>query len=231
MRQTLSPDLHWEELRHRSLGGLTSARVLVAWRGGSPAKLIEVQPAKRNHPVRPLAAFLEPAVSLLAWRRPSMVTGEALQDCWCPHSSGAKPYPWPLRDAPLWVCTTSVLLKGVGLLERPLMVKERAQLVDLREDWGNDLLDLVWQWDRGASPPLRIVVEFVLSAADWLCGEQTSREMPPAKDKDKAFDVFDWSRVHPPLLSNISGVAGISLERLAYFGWVWEPSDGANVMV
>jgi hypothetical protein len=46
--------------------------------------------------------------------------------------------------------------------------KEWCQLVDLREDWGDMLIRAIWDWDGGMSPPLRMLVEFGLSARPWL---------------------------------------------------------------
>jgi len=31
--------------------------------------------------------------------------------------------------------------------------KERAQLLDLCEDWGKHLVTDVWEWNKGAAPP------------------------------------------------------------------------------
>ena len=41
------------------------------------------------------------------------------------------------------------VLKSGAFIERLLTSKERAQLFDLREDWGETILDLTWTWDQG----------------------------------------------------------------------------------
>jgi hypothetical protein len=162
------------ELRHRQLGGLTSARVMAGWTGPK-SNAAEIQPGRQRNPTRPLGTFLEPSVRLLQWR----AVGSS-ESCWRPNSSDAIPYPWPWPSTPLWVEAPSVFaVKGV--VERPLMAKELCQLVDLREDWGIGWVDAVWGWDGGESPPLRLLVEFSLAALPWLqlvagVGRQDTKE-------------------------------------------------------
>jgi hypothetical protein len=174
------------ELRHRQLGGLTSARVMAGWTGPK-AKAAEIQPGQQRNPTRPLGTFLEPSVRLLQWR----AVGSS-ELCWRPNASDAAPYPWPWPPTPLWVEVPSVFaVKGV--VERPLMAKELCQLADLRKDWGVGWIDAMWGWDGGKSPPLRLLVEFSLAALPWLrlvanIGSQDVKEASMNK-------IFDWGRV------------------------------------
>jgi hypothetical protein len=41
-------------------------------------------------------------------------------------------------------------------------------LLDLQEDWGNHLVNEVWEWNQMESPPLRLLIEFILSAKPAL---------------------------------------------------------------
>ena len=110
--------------------------------------------------------------------------------------------------------------------------------MDLREDWGADLIHLLLEWDYGASPPLRMSVEFVLSALTWLGldslhalrREDTSlaRKGPNVSISDWE---FDWARIRSPFLGapSVEPRLDSPIERLVYFGWVWEPGDSVNV--
>jgi hypothetical protein len=73
------------------------------------------------------------------------------------------PYPWPWSTAPLWVETPTGNFKFP--VERPISLKERAQLMDLREDWSKSLVEPIWGWDKGEAPLLRVLVEFLTEAA------------------------------------------------------------------
>jgi hypothetical protein len=66
-RQTVGGLYGWEELRHRRLGGLTTARIVALWRSGDKVRDVSLQPGNRRAPSRPLAAFLEPSVRLTDW--------------------------------------------------------------------------------------------------------------------------------------------------------------------
>jgi hypothetical protein len=58
-----------------------------------------------------------------------------------------------------------------------------AQLLDLREDWGKILAIPTLQWDGGCSPPLRIIVEFVVAATAWLTGTNQTGTLLGAAEK------------------------------------------------
>jgi hypothetical protein len=89
--------------------------------------------------MRPLGRFLEPSVKLSQWRKAG-----ASADCWAPCYDAAVPFPfpWGLKDP--WVEAPTCLLRGVigvggattvTYVQRPMSIKERAQLMDVREDW------------------------------------------------------------------------------------------------
>jgi hypothetical protein len=143
----LGPHFRWNEIRHRHLGGLTSAKVRVGWKGPRPLPKA-LEPRRRRLPVRPLARFLEPSVRLGAWRRP----GTDGAGVWAPSREGATAYPWPWEAKPPWVEARSCFLGG-SLVERPMTDKERAQLMDLREDWAPSLLTDLWEGNLGRNPP------------------------------------------------------------------------------
>jgi hypothetical protein len=83
-------------------------------------------------------------------------------------------------------------------------------------------------------------VELILSSLAWL-GLDTHpvphlNEISKAKKKSEKFICdwdFDWARIRSPLLGlpgcGETTVSGTSIERMAYFGWVWEPGDAVNV--
>ena len=109
-------------------------------------------------------------MKLTEWRLASSrgrITARREGHCWCPVATDAKPYPWPWTGAPRWVEAETVYLKNT-LIQQPLSDKELSQLMDLREDWGSQLIHLLLEWDQGASPPLRMSVEFILAAWTWL---------------------------------------------------------------
>jgi hypothetical protein len=67
-RQSIRGRFCWEVLRHRRLGGLTTARVIALWRSSDAIRDGSLHPGDRQGPSRPLAAFLEPSVRLTDWR-------------------------------------------------------------------------------------------------------------------------------------------------------------------
>jgi hypothetical protein len=133
LRSLACNDFTWNELRHRSLGGLTTAWLHVAWSVGSV--LGDIAPGWRRLPTRLLGRFLEPAVKLHEWRRVS-----CRPHCWRPLREGATPFPWPWAIERPWVeaprCYSVGKLQESGTkeVERPLTDKERSQLLDLRDD-------------------------------------------------------------------------------------------------
>jgi hypothetical protein len=192
LQQYIGEHCRWEEIRHRRLGGLTAARVIVVWRSHSKVADDRLRPGERHSPLRPLSAFLEASTRLTEWRMAdSQCALRARQDltCWCPASSSPRPYPWPWSEGPRWVETTSVYL-GSALIQRPLTEKEFAQLMDLREAWGPPLVKTLMEWDRGATPPLRMcrvhtggcplagngfIYQQAVYNRDFKCGNETQR--------------------------------------------------------
>ncbi len=156
---SLDRPAHFQGLHHRTLGGLTSARVTLCLSGHGNLEQSHI--SSRRSPLRPLAAFLEPAVRLSAHRPAS----PSRTDCWYPLSAKC-PYPWPWSWSPRWVETSSVFFKN-HLIQRPLTEKELAQLLDLRMDW-TQLVPLLLSWCDGWAPPLRFVVESILCCLHWL---------------------------------------------------------------
>jgi hypothetical protein len=103
VQQSFGAQYHWEDLRHRRLGGLTLARLIVLWRSDNPVKDEALRPGNRQSPLQPLAAFLEPSARLTEWCLASSqvaVTARRKKDCWCPLEVEAVPYPWPWSGAP-----------------------------------------------------------------------------------------------------------------------------------
>ena len=209
------------ELRHRRLGGLTTARLHVGWHPETGV----IQPGKRRNPTRPLGAFLEPSVKLKEWRFAADDSG-----CWDPNETAPTPFHWPPQSSSPWVRTSSVYFKE-RLVEQPMTNKEKAQLLDLREDWGAMIVNDVWKWNNSESPPLRFMVEFVLSALPWL-SDRVSTMKPVNKEKNIE-EVIDWSRTKDPSLFLNSDLedSRTALECWIYFGWHWDPIDSVDISV
>jgi hypothetical protein len=100
--------------------------------------------------------------------------------------------------------------------------------MDVREDWGAVLVPLMWVWDAGATPPLRLLVESAMA----LMGCFRCHADPQAATREGTDETlkenFDWGRVRAPWSGGSSDSA--ALERMAYFGWVWEPEDADTVV-
>jgi hypothetical protein len=119
-------------------------------------------------------------------------------------------------------------------VERPITPKEMAQLLDLREDWGKILAIPTLEWDGGCSPPLRIIVEFVVVATAWLTGTNQTGTLLGAAEKEAELEVLeiDWSRTRAPWLGEAgSPIPGTALERMIYFGWVLDATNTHAVTV
>lgn len=218
----------WQELRHRRLGGLTSARLFVGWTGGLLGTAHLVAPGQRFSPPRPLDKFLEPAVQLSPWRKAG--GGEA---CWRPMEPLAKPYPWPWRNGPAWVEAPSVfMVNRGGTIERPLTVKEFCQLADLRADWGLTLWEHMRLWNEGCSVPLRFLVEFAVAALPWIHSELPSRPTKTLESQTAmGEDELDWGRVRAPWLGLPPSTSNSTeaIEKFAYFGWTWDADEAGEV--
>jgi hypothetical protein len=131
----------------------------------------------------------------------------------------------------------SVFFKG-AVIQHPLSDKELSQLMDLREDWGPSLIHILLEWDSGASPPLQKSVEFILSTFLWLGLDsghilQEDNASLARKKPNESFSYweFDWARIRSPFVGvpGSEAIPDSPVERLAYFGWVWEPGDALNV--
>jgi hypothetical protein len=221
----------WQKMRHRHLGGLTTAYVFLGWREpGLETELTE--PGKRRNPIRPLDRFLEPSTKLSKWKRAT-----AVASCWAPCRANASAFPVPWSADEPWVEAPTCLLAkrdfqagddGPILIQRPLTLKERGQLMDVREDWGAALVPLMWAWDAGGAPPLRLLVESAMA----LMGCFRCHAEPVAIVEERTLktlkESFDWGRVRAPWLGGSPDSR--ELERMAYFGWVWEAEDADTVV-
>jgi hypothetical protein len=198
----------WTELRHRALGGLTTARVQVGW--SLEPNLGNLAPGRRRSPLRPLWRFLEPSTKVTEWRRAS-----GRPDCWRPLRADARPFAWPWAltrpwvEAPTCYAIGHSIDTGAKVVERPLTDKERCQLLDLREDWGRDIVGGVWAWHEGAPPPLRLLSEFAMECLPGLRllhGRESERTLE---------DAWDWGRIRPPWVEKEPSQEG------DFFGWNW----------
>lgn len=153
--------------------------------------------------------------------------------CWDPCGFAPTPFPWPPQTITPWVQTTSVYFKN-QLVEQPLTDKEKSQLLDLREDWGAKLVNYVWEWNKLDAPPLRFMVEFVLSALPCL-QVRTLAVNPESKDSDvgKTLDCFDWSHTRDPTLHLETDPIDprSALKCWIYFAWHWDATDTVNISV
>jgi hypothetical protein len=85
------------------------------------------------------------------------------------------PFPWPLPQEHIWVETSSVFIKE-KLIIRELSKKERAQIIDLRIYWAENLVEEFWKWNHGQAPPLRLLCEIGIVGAAWLNYTSSSME-------------------------------------------------------
>jgi hypothetical protein len=86
--------------------------------------------------------------------------------------------------------------------------------------------------------PLWISVEFILSAFLWLgldshLALQGNDASLARKEPNESFSDrdFDWARICSSFVGTLGGefASDSPVERLAYFGWVWEPGNVINV--
>lgn len=229
LRDRLPSGTQSQSIRHRRLGGLTAARVTTYWGGTGCGAATDVKPGQRRNPLRPLDRFLEPSVKLTEWRRAGVKREDKV---WSPRQKDSPGYPWPLPNPALWVEAPTVYFANQPYIERPLTVKEKAQLLDVREDWGNSLAEEVWTWFDGGSPPIRLIAEFVLAAYTWLTGNGNGLEGIPTNQEKKLSGDFNWSRTCPPGLSPASSDADATPgERRLYFGWVFDERTAQDIGV
>mmetsp|Transcript_14468 Transcript_14468/g.20830 ORF Transcript_14468/g.20830 Transcript_14468/m.20830 type:complete len:795 (+) Transcript_14468:3270-5654(+) len=199
----------WKEVRHVKVGGLTAARFHLAWYGYEG---IVFPPA--SVPARPQNYFLNPAADLPSRR----AVKRFLKDGGVPWEANS-PYQWPLPMDP-WVKMESVFVPE--LVTRPLTLKERAQLLDLRPDWAAETLPLLWEINSGTPLPLRFPLEFAVASLESIVADHKV-ELPQN----------DWRTVRPPRLEDFTPGSEVApnsnIRRLAYFGWVWEPADSLTI--
>ena len=214
---TIGSEFRWQCLRHTKLGGLTSARLTVGWRGIGT----DVFPGHVSYPSRPLHRFLEPAAKQVQWRNIS----PDKTDCWYPHSDDAKPFCWPWNKSPTWIETFSVYTKS--FIQRKLTDKEKCQLMDLQPKW-KSCIALIWAWNDGAAPPLRLMIETIVAMRAPLLGRES---LGDTRNKEEIKNV-DWGRYRAPWLGESeTSESTTPLERLLYFGWVWDPKETLNIAV
>jgi hypothetical protein len=105
-------------------------------------------------------------------------------------------------------------------------------LLDLREDWGLLLLDEHWAWNKGAVPPLRLLVEFGALVARAHLGLRASSTKPICISKTSE-ECLDWSRTLPLFQPRQEGPLDLVLpsELKVYFGWHWDQADTCNVSI
>jgi hypothetical protein len=135
----------FQELRHRRLGGLRSARLMIIWGGVGDPNTVKL--AARNIESWSLSRFLEPAV-----RNASRGTlkSTACDFVWHPHAS-TYPFPWPLPQDKLWLETTTAFHQD-SLIIFSFTLHELGQIVDLSSDWLTALVQIVCKC-KWRSPP------------------------------------------------------------------------------
>ena len=215
-------NLKTRKIKHRSLGGLTTATMRGYWFYQS--KKTVPPPSLRHFPKRPLDRFLEPSSQLKRWYSLEQAHRRGLR-VWRPTLEGATPLPYQRSLFPELVEAPSVYFGG-KLICRPFSAKEKMQILDLRADFEN-LLPQMWKWDGGCSPPLRLIVDACLSVAEWV--DEYRRDVT-----QQSFETAptDWGRVRPPWLHTPgTEIPGTTLQRRSFFRWVWDPLDSANVTV
>jgi hypothetical protein len=103
------------------------------------------------------------------------------------------------------------------LIIRSFTLRELGQIIDLRSDWSTALVQIVWKWNDGALPPLRLLAEIGIIRGVWLLSQQSNLKAP---ELDFHCNRPSWLPDSPKKVS-----APEQVEILAYFGWVWEPSQ------
>jgi hypothetical protein len=109
------------------------------------------------------------------------------------------------------------------LIIRELSKKERVQIIYLRTDWAEDLVEELWKCNHGQAPPLRLLCEIGIVEAAWL--NYTSYSMED-EQQDWRANIPSWLGVPGDRLGGKK-----SIERLDCFGWVWEPESINEVTV
>jgi hypothetical protein len=94
-------------------------------------------------------------------------------------------------------------------VECPMTDKERAQLMDLREDWAPSLLTDLWEGNDGYNPHLRILAETAIGAVPWIRDTAT-----PVLEAHSHHPIVDWGRTRPPWVRDGGGDND-------FLGWNW----------
>jgi hypothetical protein len=183
---------------------------VIIWGGVGDPKTLNF--AARNTEYWSLSRFLEPAV-----RNASRGTlkSAACDLVWHPHTS-TSPFPWPLPQYKLCVETTTAFHQDL-LIISSFTLHELGQIIDLRSDWSTALVQIVWKWNDGALSPLLLLTEIGIIGGVWWISQQSNLKAPE----------LDFRCIRPTWLSDSPKKlsAPEQVERLAYFGWVWEPSQ------
>jgi hypothetical protein len=223
VKSKLGKDWTWQTVRHQSIGGLTSAYrdMGVASSGARPW---EARINAGAHPKRPAGRFLEPSIKL---EKQSVVVDRSVP-CWRPIVND-EPCPWPWGNSELIVeAPTCYTGRGIrdGLVRRKVTAREKMQLLDLNEDWGDKLASSVWNWNKGGPTPLRIVAEFVRIIDHELQGREENRETGKGQGDGRATAPLEPQGTKVGDLGDLSDIG--ALRRKEYFGMVWE-SHAANI--
>jgi hypothetical protein len=130
------------------------------------------------------------------------------------------PFPWPISPLPLWVETKSIFHGGTTKI-REFTRAELGQLFDLLPEWAENISQEFCTWNDGSPPPIRLLAEVGITGALWIKQVDSVKREPQ----------LDLRRSRPPWTSVAGRVANIEnqIERLAYFGWVWEPRQAGEV--
>ena len=94
-----------------------------------------------------------------------------------------------------------------------LSKKEQAQIIYLRTDWDNVLVEECWKWNHGQAPPLWLICEIGIFLAAWL--------------NYNSYSIKDIQRERRTNVTSWLGIPGSCLggdkltKNLDYFGWVW----------
>jgi hypothetical protein len=154
--------VHLEKLSHAAIGGLTNGAFALAWWGFDAAARYRVDLDRVPCAVRDPVVFLEPSAKLTVWRRLDAVeraTVDGVTESWVRlggvgPDAGRRVRVWdprsgllngPTRDLE-WVLAPTVHMGGKWIA-RPLSSKEKAQILDIREDWGALLANHFWRLD------------------------------------------------------------------------------------
>jgi hypothetical protein len=118
----------FQDMQHRRLGGITSARLMIIWGGVGNPKTVKL--ATRNMESRSLSRFLEPAVGNASR---GTLKSTACDVVCHPHTSISS-FHWTLPQDNLWVETTTAFHQAL-LIISSFILHELGQIIDLRSDW------------------------------------------------------------------------------------------------